>query len=478
MALSEELISQLVKVTNDRGRGNTDYTVYGTIVTDGTRNYVQIDGSDVSTPVETTVEITPGDRVIVEVKNHIATVTGNTTDPAIGVKTADGIRSSITQTADQIRAEIVDEVNGLESSITQNADKIETVVKNQNEFSQFQQTVEGFSFLGKGGTVKISGGDINLSGAISFSDLRDSSTIKNQINNAVNAADDAADVADAVDETLTKLLSPYDKTTYIDGSKIVAESLYVDRIKLGEWMKVHKSLDSSAVGGYFGYTEGFNSTYGIGMRAGSNDSMGQCVCTDLAARLSYGPEGNNNAQVVASNSGALYLEGQQVVLGISGSDIIQLYNGGSYHLFRPYSTSTNVYLGAVNHRWLGVYAQSVYADTCTGTTSDRNEKHSIEDLPEKYITLFNNLRPVRYKLNDGTSNRYHVGYVAQEVEEAMLAAGIDSQEFGGFVREIDENGREMLMLRYGEFDAIRDAKIKQLEARVEALEKRLDSLGV
>ena len=38
MALSNDLISQLVKVTNDRGRDNKNYTIYGSVVTDGSRN--------------------------------------------------------------------------------------------------------------------------------------------------------------------------------------------------------------------------------------------------------------------------------------------------------------------------------------------------------------------------------------------------------------------------------------------------------
>jgi len=81
-----------------------------------------------------------------------------------------------------------------------------------------------------------------------------------------------------------------------------------------------------------------------------------------------------------------------------------------------------------------------------------------------------NVTPRRFKLNNGTSDRYHVGFIAQEVEEVMLAAGIDSQEFGGFVRDYDEEGEEICMLRYEEFIAILVAKIRQLEVRVTAME--------
>ena len=80
------------------------------------------------------------------------------------------------------------------------------------------------------------------------------------------------------------------------------------------------------------------------------------------------------------------------------------------------------------------------------------------------------LIPSRYKINSGTSGRYHVGFIAQEVEEAMNSAGIDAQEFGGFVKDKAEDGSDIYMLRYEEFIGILTAKIKQLEARLSALE--------
>jgi hypothetical protein len=44
--------------------------------------------------------------------------------------------------------------------------------------------------------------------------------------------------------------------------------------------------------------------------------------------------------------------------------------------------------------------------------SDIRLKNSIEHLSEKYELFFNAMQPVRYKYNDGTSNRFHTGFVA------------------------------------------------------------------
>ena len=467
MALSEDLISKLVKVTNDRGSENKNYTVYGSIVTDGSRNYVKIDGSDISTPIETTVEVNPGDRVIVDITNHIATVTGNTTDPAIGTKRVEGIESSITQTASEIRAEVNDSVSGLSSRITQNADNITSVVSNQNEFSEFKQTVEGFSFMGKGGSVKLQGGDINLTGAIKFSDLSDSATVKADIdsakssaNSAVTVANDAQDSANNALVTVSGFTITEGTKTYIDGDMIYSESIYANSLHLGGELKVYKSLKSDTVGGYIGYCTGFNSNKGIGVMHTAD--KGQCICTDQAARISYG----GDSQVVANTNG-VWIDGYgQIVMEIGGVSYVEL----SDTYFTPYAARP-IKLGTSSSPW-----SAVYANTSTIQTSDRNQKNSIEDLPDKYLAMFDSLRPRRFKMNNGTSDRYHIGYIAQEVEEAMIAAGIDSQEFGGFIKDKDQDGNDIYMLRYGEFDAIYSAKIKQLESRNAELEARIAKL--
>lgn len=227
MVLSDELISQLVKVTDDRPVDKGGAVVYGTIRNDGGRNYVQIDGSDSFAPVETTVEIAPGDRVSVSIRNHTATVTGNISDPAIGTKTADGLRSSIEQTAASIRMELSDEVNkldssltltaqeirselsdglnGIDSKVTQNASSISTLIQKDEEFSKFQQTVEGFSFMGKGGSVKINGGDIVLTGCIKFEDLN--SEVTDAMDSTAETANNALDTANDADRQALSALA-------------------------------------------------------------------------------------------------------------------------------------------------------------------------------------------------------------------------------------------------------------------------------
>lgn len=87
------MIQEFAKVTNDDKQTPTESTFYGTIVKYDNELYVRIDGSDQLTPITATADIKPNDRVVVMIKNHSATVTGNITSPSASsdsVKDLDG----------------------------------------------------------------------------------------------------------------------------------------------------------------------------------------------------------------------------------------------------------------------------------------------------------------------------------------------------------------------------------------------------
>ena len=360
MGLSSELASQFAKVTNDSSRNTNGTKLYGTIAMLGEVPHVKLDGTEELTPISRTVEVAEGDRVEVMIANHSATVTGNLTDPSIGVVRAGNLESKITQTATEIRSEVSDldgrfsenittvengirndmtnslasmsdtltglsndltglgeeltgleestnssistinasiesitlnvsnldskitqtaaeirsevsaevtdlnativntetgirdtisaEVASLDSKITQTATSIQTDVSAKFEtvdgeiekFSTFKQTVEGFSFMGNGGTVKINGGDINLTGAISFSDLSDATTKQQEINaisstasSALSTANDAASTASSALSAANSAASDADSaysraTTAINNAKAIANGAFSD----------------------------------------------------------------------------------------------------------------------------------------------------------------------------------------------------------------------------------------------------------
>ena len=99
MGLTNDLISQFVKATNDTKKERTEKTVYGKIVDDNGTLKVRLDGADekVLTPIITTSNVKAGDRVIVLIKNHSATVIGNTSSPSTTVSDVEGINNKITE---------------------------------------------------------------------------------------------------------------------------------------------------------------------------------------------------------------------------------------------------------------------------------------------------------------------------------------------------------------------------------------------
>lgn len=100
MRLPKSLITEFVRITNDRTKEHAETTVYGSIVKNGEQTYVKLDGSDILTPVLSTADANDGERVTVLIKNHTATVTGNITSPSArtgDVQTLDEVKLDATE---------------------------------------------------------------------------------------------------------------------------------------------------------------------------------------------------------------------------------------------------------------------------------------------------------------------------------------------------------------------------------------------
>lgn len=82
MGLSSDLISQFVKITKDEDKTKKETTVYGTARIRNGVTYVQIDGSELLTPVAESAGANDGERVTVLIKNHKAILNGNLDSPA------------------------------------------------------------------------------------------------------------------------------------------------------------------------------------------------------------------------------------------------------------------------------------------------------------------------------------------------------------------------------------------------------------
>ena len=108
-------------------------------------------------------------------------------------------------------------------------------------------------------------------------------------------------------------------------------------------------------------------------------------------------------------------------------------------------------------------------------SSDANKKNTIENMEEAYDVLFDNLKPRTFKYNNGTSDRLHTGYIAQEVKSAMDLAGIDAKNFAALCIDRPNTEYEEWSLRYEEFVSINTWQIQKLKQRVAELEALIKS---
>lgn len=194
-----------------------------------------------------------------------------------------------------------------------------------------------------------------------------------------------------------------------------------------------------------------------------NDAGRRCgyISTEYASTADYKMTLESKAMELNATSGNLYLSGNNGRSALNFDyDFIDCRGD-----FAP-NADNRYNLGAPNFVW-----SAIYCSTNELNGSDRNIKNSIEALPEKYVRMFELVEPKRYKLNNGTSGRYHTGFIAQEVEDAMRACGIDSKEFAGWAAAKREDGSETYFLRYSEFIPVLWAKVREQEERLKRLEE-------
>ena len=106
-------------------------------------------------------------------------------------------------------------------------------------------------------------------------------------------------------------------------------------------------------------------------------------------------------------------------------------------------------LGSSSKRW-----DDIYATNGTIQTSDRNEKEEIEDLSEAELRVATAIKGLIKKFKFKGRVRKHIGVIAQDVEAAFTAEGLNASEYGLFCSDTfeDENGvtTTRLGIRYEE----------------------------
>jgi len=107
------------------------------------------------------------------------------------------------------------------------------------------------------------------------------------------------------------------------------------------------------------------------------------------------------------------------------------------------------------------------------SSSDRRIKKDILDFDNSYEILFDNLKPRQYRYVDGNKGRVHSGFIAQEVSDAVIAAGKTIDENAYVCAFENKEGETYYGLRYEELIALNTWQIQKLKQRIKQLEDKL-----
>lgn len=171
--------------------------------------------------------------------------------------------------------------------------------------------------------------------------------------------------------------------------------------------------------------------------------------------------------------------------GIGLSDYVRISDNGNL-----IPSSSSVYCGTNPNPFAGGYSSGGWK-----TTSDRRKKKDFRKLLEddRFERFFELLQPMEYRLIEN-DEKMHMGFVAQDVEQAMTDCDISENEFYGLEHAVfsekdfesneewknflERNGgaNDMYTLCYQEFIALNTAMIQKLQNRCNDFERRLSAL--
>ena len=268
-------------------------------------------------------------------------------------------------------------------------------------------------------TGQIDADRLNLTGAITFSDL--SSSVQGDINDAQSTANSAYSLANAANNTANNAEDKveawsYRGTTYIDGSKIQTGTVEASILRGG-------TVELLASGGStVGSIEITSTTTGVGLEFVTN-----------------------RGGMRMTSAGNWWVDTTNCSFGTTSTGRFSFSDSPT-----P-SSDGSVTLGRSTVRWGDVYSVNAAINT-----SDLNFKKDVEYGLDRFLSVFDALRPVSFKFIDGQSDRTHMGIIAQDLEETLSELNIPTKDFAAFIKSwgIDEETREggyRYAIRYGEF---------------------------
>lgn len=303
--------------------------------------------------------------------------------------------------------------------ITKTSDEIALTIQGiSGEVETLKVTLDGVTISDASGTTRIKGSSIDTTTLAAKSITADKLNLTGQISfgDLDSAMQDAISEAQDAGDVISAW--EYPGSTYIDGSKIMAGTV----------------MASQLLGGT------------VGLLASNQDVVGALTIAYTTTGIGLG---------IATSYGG-----------------IQIQSAGNVYISSAHNTRLQLDADAAK---LG---PTVWAtDGTVIYSSDRNVKHDIEYDLSRYRQFLLDLKPCRFKYDNGQSGRFHVGLIAQDMERSLVDNGLTAMDFSGWCQMPirDEEGRiagYTYGIRYDSLIPLNTMMIQELERRVTALERR------
>ena len=402
MALSNNLISQFVKVTSDNNKSTkNEGTAYGTTVINNGITYVRLDGSEQLTPVSTTANIKPDERVMVKIKNHSATIVGNLTSPAARIGDVNDLQNDVNVKFDTTNGAIEAEVSRsteaegeLASRIKVTEDAISTEVTNRQNADDEMSTI--ISQTAQEIATEVTARQ-NADSILSSQISQTASNFSIELSKKVGG-----------DEVRSKFAMSSEKVT-VDSGQITFKAGTI--VFEGNNFSLDENGNFYIVGSMT-FSDGDYETT-ILDHDGKNRIYLQNLAIDFSSCTDYS-SGNELSNLAFTDD----------IPDMSG-----YVNGKKDPTWTEISSNTWV----VTSFSLGIDTNNkiyVSGNHIKKSLSDKRLKEHIDFIDDRFIKLYDSFKPTRFKFHNDipTIQGEHFGLYAQDVVEALDSCGIDRND--------------------------------------------------
>ncbi len=242
MALSKDVMSQFAKamVPKQESKEATLNATYKKI--DG-KEYVQLDGSDILTPVTSSVVAETDDRVKVIIKNHAATVIGNITSPSARNKDLNTLKDTVDENGNTIKRmdTVIQQqqtsINQIDTKINQHdvlINQHDTVINQHGDtISSINNTLilQGNAIEANNNSIIAQGNKIDVMNDTITSHGNSITSMNNTIQQHGNKIDQNSNTISQQGNTITQQgnkITEIDNTVKTQGNTIVAQGNTID----------------------------------------------------------------------------------------------------------------------------------------------------------------------------------------------------------------------------------------------------------